>query len=363
MSVPPPQPSADNRARDKRPCPACGGDLVWDARRLAFACPYCGEVVGEAPASSPAIAPDHEHDLEAALANPVITPTAATPKELVCPSCHAVTLFQPNTVAQRCDFCGAPALQPREAQGEAILPQAVLPFTVPESRVRELLRGWYGSRWFAPNRLKHAALTDTLKGVYLPYWTFDAEADARWQAESGDYYYTGTGQNRKRKVRWRWTSGALSHTFDDLLVCGSVGVHEGLLQRIEPFPTLTDLKPYAEEYLRGWVVERAQRALPDASAIGRDRMLDHLRQLCAAEVPGDTHRNLTVQAQFTQQRFKHVLLPVWLVTYRYGQKSYQVLANGYTGALAGEHPLSWIKITLAVLALLTLVMGVVWFSE
>ncbi len=58
-----------------------------------------------------------------------------------------------------------------------------------ENQVRDSIRQWYGSRWFAPNKLKRAALTDTVKGLYIPYWTFDAQVHAEWTAESGYYYY------------------------------------------------------------------------------------------------------------------------------------------------------------------------------
>ena len=80
------------------------------------------------------------------------------------------------------------------------------------------MRQWYGSRWFAPNKLKRGALTDTVKGLYIPYWTFDAQVHADWTAESGYYYYEtesytdaqGKRQTRQvRKVRWQWSSGAL----------------------------------------------------------------------------------------------------------------------------------------------------------
>ena len=80
--------------------------------------------------------------------------------------------------------------------------------------VREAIRQWYASRWFAPNRLKSAALTDTVKGVYLPYWTFDAKAHADWAAESGYHYYTTetytqNGQTRTRQVQHvRWEPAA-----------------------------------------------------------------------------------------------------------------------------------------------------------
>ena len=75
-------------------------------------------------------------------------------------------------------------------------------------------------------------------------------------------------------------------------------------------------------------------------------------QLCSAEVPGDTQRNLDVHADYSAQTFKHILVPVWLLTYDYGAKSFQVVINGYTGTIAGQHPLSWVKITLAVLAVI-----------
>jgi hypothetical protein len=72
-------------------------------------------------------------------------------------------------------------------------------------------------------------------------------------------------------------------------------------------------------------------------------------------VPGDTQRNLQVSTQYSGQTFKHVLLPVWLLTYNYGSKTYQVAVNGVTGKIDGEYPLSWVKITIVtVLALIVL---------
>jgi hypothetical protein len=79
-----------------------------------------------------------------------------------------------------------------------------------------------------------------------------------------------------------------------------------------------------------------------------------LRQLCAQQIPGDTYRDLQVHATFTQQRFKHILVPVWLMSYRYGTTTYQVVVNGVTGRMSGGRPWSWIKITLLVLLALTI---------
>ena len=79
-----------------------------------------------------------------------------------------------------------------------------------------------------------------------------------------------------------------------------------------------------------------------------------LQSMCAAQVPGDTHRNLQVDATYANQTFKHILVPVWLMTYTYGARSFQVAVNGVTGKIAGGHPWSWVKITLIVLAVLLL---------
>jgi hypothetical protein len=66
--------------------------------------------------------------------------------------------------------------------------------------------------------------------------------------------------------------------------------------------------------------------------------------LCSSQVPGDTHRDLQVSTAYAQRTFKHILVPVWLVTYTFGARTFHVLVNGYTGNTAGDHPVSWVKI-------------------
>ena len=88
-------------------------------------------------------------------------------------------------------------------------------------------------------------------------------------------------------------------------------------------------------------------------------MDETLRDLCARRVPGDTYRNLMVNSAYQGRTFKHILVPIWLIHYTYGAKTYQIVANGYTGALAGERPYSWVKIALAVLAALV-VLGILF---
>jgi hypothetical protein len=353
----------NNTTVAKHPCPECGGDLQWNAAKQALVCPYCGTVAPWTPAQAadPGTA-IVEQDLETALRDPAISRDwGEQRREVQCQSCHAISVFVDGRVAQRCDFCGSPSIIAHETQKDAITPQSLLPFKISDGQVRELIRRWYGTRWFAPDKLKRAALTDTLHGVYSPYWTFDAHVDADWTAEAGHYYYEtetyrdaqGNTQTRQvRHVRWVPASGQLAHFFDDELVPGTVGVQPDLLAGVEPFPTTTDLTPYSPEFVRGWTVERYQIDLRKASELNLADMQQQVRALCSAEVPGDTQRNLEVDARYRGRTFKHVLMPVWIVSYTYGSRRFQIVANGYTGKIAGKHPYSWVKIFFAVLAAL-----------
>jgi Zn finger protein HypA/HybF involved in hydrogenase expression len=342
-------------ARQKFACPACGAEANWNPAKQALICPFCGtqspatlQVSGEGPVVV-------EHELAAALR--AIPDSArgwnAAKTSVRCQSCQAISVFNAEQIGRRCDFCGSTALVPYEEVKDPFRPESLLPFTVAESRARDLIRAWYGRQWLAPNTFKKLALTDTVKGIYLPYWTFDAKADATWTAEAGAYYYVREGNKQVQKVRWLPAGGTLSHVFDDYLICASVGVDAGMLRHIEPFPT-DDLIPFDPGYLAGWTVERYQIDLIAAADRSRERMNTALRQLCANEVHADTYRNLVVNATFTNQTFKQILAPVWLVSYTYGARSFQVVVNGVTGAIAGSRPWSAIKVGLLVIAALIL---------
>jgi hypothetical protein len=347
---PSPAVPASATAIGKFSCPSCGAEAHWNPARQALICSYCGTVSPAEVQVRGAETLIVEHDLAVALRQ---IPDAArgwdTQKTSVkCQSCQAISVFDPDKVGKRCDFCGSAALVAYEDVKDAFRPESLLPLKVSESQARDLIRAWYGHQWFAPNNLKKQAITDTVHAVYLPYWTFDAQVHARWRADSGVYYYVGSGKNRQQRVRWTPAAGELSHFFDDDLVCASTGMQNDRLRHIEPFPT-TELVPYDAGYLSGWTVERYQIDLVTAAQRARNQMDAALREMCAQQVPGDTYRDLQVDAEYTGQTFKHILAPVWLMTYVYGTKSYQVVINGVTGELSGSRPWSWIKIALAVL--------------
>jgi ribosomal protein S27E len=347
---------AEITALRKYPCPECGGDAEWSAAKQALVCPYCGTIVPWTPGKDALGETIRETELAAALrsAGSETRDWRFDKREVKCQSCHAITVFEASRTAQRCEFCGSPAIVPVETTRDAIKPSAVLPARLSEPQVRDRLRQWYASRMFAPDRFKKAALTDTLHGLYLPYWTFDAHVHAAWTAMAG-YVYFENVQRRgadgrlvnvaEQRVRWEPAAGEVEHFFDDDPVPGTMGVELALLRKVEPFPTRGDeLKPYEPTYLRGWTVERYQVDLRKAANLNLAQMDAAMREICAKQVPGDTQRDLQVQTEYQGRTFKHVLVPVWLVTYTYGPKNFQIVVNGYTGTVAGDRPISYVKV-------------------
>jgi predicted RNA-binding Zn-ribbon protein involved in translation (DUF1610 family) len=361
------------KALGKRPCPECGGELEWNAGKQAFACPYCGLVPKDQPTRLGDDGTIVEHDLEQALTSVGDEGRGyrAQTTAVKCQSCQAISVFEAGRVAQRCEFCGSPSIAPYTETKDPITPESLLPVKLSEPQVRDLIKQWYASRWFAPNKLRRAALTDTLHAIYLPYWTFDARASSSWTAMSGDHYwdteyYTDSQGNRQsrqvQRTRWYPSSGDVQHFFDDDLVPGTVGVRMDLLRKVEPFPT-EQLAPYDPAFVRGWTVERYQVDLRKASDINREQMDGVMYSMCEQEVPGDTHRDLNVDTQYHGRTFKHILVPVWLVTYLFGTTTYQTLVNGYTGDIAGDRPVSWVKVFCYIVLPILILLAIFMFAQ
>jgi predicted RNA-binding Zn-ribbon protein involved in translation (DUF1610 family) len=354
VSTPSPPVPEDITALQKHLCLACGGQAEWNAARQRLVCPFCGTEAQYA--FKEGTGPIEELDLERALreTDDAHRGWRAETTSVQCRSCKAVMVYEATRVGQNCEFCGSPALVDYASIKPPVTPSSLLPFRTSEAQVRETVRQWFASKWLAPNGFKRKALVDTLRGLYIPYWTFDARVHCPWRAEAGHYYYEKQGNNTVRRVRWTPASGVVDHFFDDLLIPGTKGIDHDLLAQVEPFPT-QELLPYDTAYLSGHVVEQYQVILVDAAEQGLARMQAELREMCIAEIPGDTYQNLQMSPHWSGRTFKHVLVPVYVMTYVYRAKPYQVVVNACNGRMGGTYPISWIKVALIILAILIVI--------
>src|SRR5690606_21501062 len=206
-----------------------------------------------------------------------------------------------------------------------------------------------------------------MQGIYVPYWTFDADTKSAYRGERGTVYYEtqtvmrdGRRETVKvQKVRSSAKSGRVARFFDDVLVLASRSLPKRFTDALQPWD-LSGLAPYAPEYLAGFRAEGYQVQLEDGFTEARAQMDRIIERDVRFDIGGDRQRVHEVQTQIADVTFKHILLPVWLAAYKYNGKTFRFVVNGQSGRVQGERPWSAIKITIAVVLGLILA-GVVGF--
>jgi DNA-directed RNA polymerase subunit RPC12/RpoP len=349
------------------PCRQCGANLVFEPGQTCLKCPYC-QTENEIAIAA---APIEELDFYAALADRSATQLMQETITVKCVTCGAESSLSPDVTSDRCPFCGS-AIVAQGTSSKQIKPKSLLPFYVKREQAMESFRQWIRSLWFAPSELIKYAEAGGLKGVYLPYWTYDSEADSYYTGERGDNYtdietYTayenGRAVTRTRtvtKIRWRPVSGRVQNSFDDVLVLASHSLPQKYIEELEPWD-LQNLMPYGDEFLAGFVAESYQVDLEQGFERAKEIMAGTIEQTIRADIGGDHQRIHSVNTTYREITFKHVLLPVWISAYRYREKVYRFMVNARTGEVCGERPYSAWKITFAVLLGLLLVGIIIWF--
>jgi predicted RNA-binding Zn-ribbon protein involved in translation (DUF1610 family) len=364
------------------PCPKCGApEMAWNAAAQQMHCPYCQhqmvipaqESEPASPSAPPAVIDPH-HERTLAEGFEIIRSQAGTGlgtevRTIACRTCGATVSFAGVAIASACDFCGSDQVLEQESKRSLIRPQSLVPFGVEQERARAKFRTWLAGLWFRPNNLKHKAAVGEINGVYVPYWTFDAGVASQWTAQAGYYYYVTvsytTQENgrsvqrtrQERRTRWEHASGRRSDSYDDVLVVASRGLPTTLAEKLKTFDT-AQLVAYDPRYLAGWRAEEYAVELDEGWSNGKAKMERGQYVNCGRDVPGDTQRGLSVQNQFSNETFKHILMPIWIASYRYEDKPYRFLVNGQTGEVTGEAPWSWIKITLFTLLMIAIAAGI-----
>ena len=293
---------------------------------------------------------------------------AANALELQCQSCGATVTFMPPEVARQCDFCGVQIVAQAKSADPILAPEGVLPFRVTQQQANAGLREWLQSRWFAPNALKHFAEPDSIRGVYLPFWTYDTNTTSYYTGERGEYYYVsetyyerdeqGNQIARTREVqhtRWYAASGTVTRWFDDVLVPATVSLAQNRLDALEPWD-LAELRPYNPAFLSGFKAQRYQVDLAQGFERVKQITADVIQSDVLQDIGGDEQRIHNLSTHYSGITFKHLLLPVYAGAYRFNQKIYQIVVNGRTGEIQGDRPYSFWKIALFVTALLFIVL-------
>jgi hypothetical protein len=349
-------------AQTQYPCSSCGASVEYAPGTTVLSCPYCGAQTPLQPTGVQVR--EHAYAEFAQLPRKPIATLA--PHVFKCRGCGAVT--ESDKLSDRCQFCDAP-LVADAADGDMVTPEAVLPFQLDRPAMRESLRKWASSRWFAPNSLKKVTEAEASRSTYLPHWTYDADTTSAYRGERGDHYwetetYTENGETKTRQVQrtaWHPVSGVVGRSFDDVLVTGTSKVTPKHLESLEPWPLL-EAEAYRPEYLAGHETLRYDVEPEQGLDRAKQTMQSVIQNDCRQDIGGDEQRVHSIDTEYRDVMFKLMLLPVWVAVYLHGGKTYNVLVNGRTGEVAGERPYSALKIAAAI-ALAVLIIAaiiVIW---
>lgn len=350
-----------NQAETK--CKECGALLHYSPGTTSLNCQYCGtENTFEVKHES-----IEEMDFEGFVAEYMSKGDAMqTLSTIHCDSCGSTTTLNPNIVSDSCAFCGS-HLSVKAGSTKAIKPKSLLPFSIDKNKGFEEFTKWVKGRWFAPSDLKkYLRHSEKLSGVYIPYWTYDAQTDSSYTGMRGvnrqeSYTTTVNGKSvtqTRTVIDWYPCSGYVDRHFDDVLVLASTSLPKSYTEALEPWD-LGNLTPFDEKFLSGFRAESYAVDLVKGYEDAKGKMDVLIRQDVNRHIGGQHQRILTLNTTHTDVTFKHILLPVWISAFQYRGKTYRFLVNGRTGEVQGERPYSFWKIFFFVLMCLAVVAGIV----
>ena len=323
-------------------CPCCDGAIEFSSREQRMKCPYCDTEFEMETLEA------YDRELNEESSDDMTWDTAAGgewtegEKEglrvYVCQSCAGEIVTDETTGAASCPYCGNPVVMKEQFLGD-LKPDFVIPFKLDKKAAVEALKRHYKGKLLLPKVFSQENHIQEIKGVYVPVWLFDTEAQAnmRWKAtrvrswSDSDYIYTET-------QHYSVTRGG-TIAFDHVPVDGSTKMDDALMESIEPFD-FSQAVDFRTAYLSGFLADRYDVGSEQSVARANDRIRTSTEQAFASTVGGYTTLiPVCNHVQLKNGRAKYALYPVWLLNTTWKGKNYHFAMNGQTGRFVGDLPM------------------------
>lgn len=265
-----------------------------------------------------------------------------------CSACGASMSYDASAQALRCPFCGSTEMHKRTG-GRSITPSQVIPLTIAHEKAETILRTWLGSGFWRPSDAARASEIGEIAAVYVPYWVFVASTETRWTADSSPPPIGSRGD-------WYPVSGSNRSSYPGVMVGGSSVLTPRETESIGPFDIRQAVGP-EEVDLENAIFEEFRVPRKLARPLARGMIEELERRACARLVP-NRHRNLKVNVQISSMHGAPMLLPVWILAYRYKNNVHRVLINGQSGKIAGSAPFSYGKLAMIVMVIVFVVLAI-----
>lgn len=349
-------------------CSACGGVMQYAPREGNLKCLYCGHTQNIERGNVEIEENDFLYWSSQAESATDSADSFETASDVKCRQCGATTTLPPNTSGAKCAFCSTPLILQEASVQRFWKPDYMIPFVIADKEAATKFHSWLGRRWFLPNKVKRAGVrTEAFKGVYMPFWTFDAEAHSLYQGERGDdHTEVRKGANGKQErvtvTTWTQVSGHVNNSFDDVIVPASTTLPNYIASSLDNW-ALEQCVPYRHEYVAGYVTEIYSKDFRACYPIAQKKMEVQIRSSVENAIGGDRQRVHNIRTEYDEIMFKLLLLPIWISSFSYNGKLYQFVVNGQTGQVSGNYPRSTVKIIIFVLCI-ALILGLMyWFTQ
>jgi len=336
-------------------CPACTGPLQFDGGKGKLTCEFCGSEypVAEIEAlyaekdAKAAQAQESEEKKRQQTQEPEGWDTSGLSGEwdgesegvraYNCPSCGAQLICDETTAATSCPYCGNPTVVPGKLSG-TLKPDYVIPFKLKKADAIRALKKHYEGRPLLPKAFRDENHLEEIKGVYVPFWLFDGEAEGEMDfaatrshtRRSGDYKITDTEHYQIRR--------AGKVVFERIPVDGSKKMPDDYMDSIEPFDYKA-LIPFSTAYLPGFLADKydvsAEESGPRADRRAENSTADCLRKTVDGyDSVSEQRRHISLH----RGKVSYALVPVWLLTTKWKGTNYLFAMNGQTGKFVGDLP-------------------------
>lgn len=302
-------------------CPGCGATIgiKFDPASTTLKCPFCG-LLSQLPVPGPDTVAA-ELDFNSALQHAKIDWGYAK-KLIICSNCGGQTLYDAEQVTGACPFCGSTSVTAVEENGKIMTPNAVIPFSISKEMTQQCFISFLQRKRCLNKKALNCKL-ENIVGIYLPFWTFDT------LTVSSFYATDVNAESSSEKIKGVW-----SQFFDDIIIFASDRVCHPYISKVQKFD-FEKAVPYSPKYLAGIPAERYTVDLNEgwerAKKLIRPKIITDMRR---------QQRYLVskLDSNYYNVKFRCLLAPVYLATYRFGKKTLQVAINGQTGETFCEAP-------------------------
>lgn len=325
-------------------CPACGGPLHFNNESQDLSCDYCDSHFTVADieafyaekdkAAAEFAQQSNEWTLES---DEAWGADGANMRAYNCPSCGAELICEETTAASSCPYCGNPTIVPGQMQG-MLRPDYVLPFRLDKEAAKTALRNHYKGKKLLPRSFTKENHIDEIKGIYVPFWLFDGEADA-------DLFYNATRSftHETRDERVTTTehynlrrAGTVS--FSKIPVDASSKMPDAHMDALEPFD-FSELKPFSTAYLPGFFADKYDVSVDDSASRADTRAERTVRDIMRSSCAGyDTLNEAGGDVRLHRGDVHYALIPVWMLNTTWHGETFMFAMNGQTGKIVGDLP-------------------------